>query len=240
VKRNILSRLIIGAASWLAACGQASPLIDGHDVIVRPDQFAVLPCGINQSRPCALVVAGGKRLLFGTPAGIGQNLREDDLRQLDVAMVFSVRASDIEGLDEVRNASWQAGRKQPLLVIGPPGIDDVVSALNLAFEQADALYMVEYGSPAGGYDAALLISRSADPGQTVFDTGDLSVEYQAGSFTVTYGSGRGLQLRYCLSQPTEEAEQMDIVPSVSIGCDPVADNYTWPISAPIFIAASSS
>lgn len=226
---------LIGGACLLSACGQGERAGEWQDVTVRPDQFAVLPCGAESARPCALVIAGGKRILFGAPAGIGLNLRREDLRQLDAVVVFSLRAADIEGLDEVRNASWKADRSDPLMVIGPPGLEQVVTALNHAFEQADALHVVENGSPAGGYDAALIFARSGRSGQIVFNTGDLIIASLGQGFEVTYGSDRTLVLQDCRdgAGAIVAADQREA--SLSIGCDEVVQDRVWPLTAPVFI-----
>ncbi|MEM9938433.1 MAG: hypothetical protein AAF768_06265 [Pseudomonadota bacterium] len=170
-------------AALIALCAAACSGSQSADVNVsetfRPEDFVLMPCGIADAEAaCALAIAGGKRVLFGTPAGIGRSLEAGDLRQLDAVMVFSLRSADLEGLDEVRNMSWRAGREAPLLVVGPEGTNTAVKALNHAFEQADALRIVDEGIPPGGYDAAILTSRELGFGneaQVGFDTGDLMI-----------------------------------------------------------------
>ena len=111
---------------WAAAC---SPSTQDPNPVIQPDDFAILPCqNVIATRPCALVVAGGKRVLFGAPSGAATSFNAADLKQLDAVMLFSLRAVDIEGLDDVRNHSWRAGRDAALLVIGPAGLEDVVNA----------------------------------------------------------------------------------------------------------------
>lgn len=226
---------LMGAALCMVGCGAVDSGPDWHDTNVRPDQFALLPCDVDRAVPCALVVAGGKRILIGTPAGAGQGMRPQDISQLDAVMVFSLKASDIEGLDEVRNLSWYAGRPEPLLVIGPSGSEDVADALNKAFEQADALHVVEHGHPAGGYDAAVLNARAASPGQRVFDTGDLQVERIRSGFRVTYGETQVAELFDCSKETglSDEASE----PEATVRVDCVASNgaRAWPIKAPIFV-----
>lgn len=163
----------------VSACGSAQSADTDRATDIRPQDFVLVPCGVRMAdRPCALVVAGGKRVLLGAPSGAGQELSDDDLRQLDAVTLFSLRAADIEGLDEVRNASWQAGREEPLRVIGPEGTVAMVAALNRAFEQADALRIVDEGIPPGGYDAAILTAEELGSSAievAAFDTGDLTV-----------------------------------------------------------------
>ena len=128
----------------MAACTAPAPGDPSEDLSIAPRDFVLLPCGPARSdQPCALVAAGGKRVLFGAPAGVAATLSEADLRQLDSVVLFSLRATDIEGVDEIRNESWRAGRATPLLTIGPRGVLVLVDGLNTAFEQADALRIVE-------------------------------------------------------------------------------------------------
>lgn len=226
---------MIGAAVGVAACGAADTHGRWHDTTVRPDQFALLPCDVDRVIPCTLVVAGGKRILFGAPAGAGHSMRPEDLRQLDAVMVFSLNASDTEGLDEVRNLSWHAGRPEPLLVIGPPGLEEMAEALNKAFEQADALYVVEHGHPAGGYDAAVLTARSASFGQRVFDTGDLQVERIPSGFRVIYDATQVVELYDCSKVPEMEEEPSEFEVSTRLVCTASAAAQSWPVSMPIFV-----
>ncbi|MCF6328587.1 MAG: hypothetical protein L3J02_02145, partial [Henriciella sp.] len=139
------------AIVMLASCGGPEEANPETRPRISPEDFALVPCGpARADRPCVLAVAGGKRILFGAPAGVSKTLADADLRQLDAVMLFSLHAVDIEGLDEVRNASWRAGRSEPLLVVGPEGTLGMIEGLNAAFEQADALRVAEEGMPVGG------------------------------------------------------------------------------------------
>ena len=236
-RMKLTSRLIpIALAAFAVACtGPAQPAAPVA-LEISPQDFVLLPCGVETSEhPCALAVAGGKRVLFGTPAGAAGGLRADDLRQLDAVLVFSLRAGDLEGLDEVRNRSWHAGRAAPLLVIGPTGIEDVAHALNAAFEQADALYIVEDGIPPGGYDAALLDPRAAAGQGVVFNTGDIVIEATGYGYRMAY-DGRGMaHFHACdAGPPTKEVRIGDMVWE-RLTCDASDSDRSWPLRAPLFI-----
>jgi hypothetical protein len=234
--RAPITALFILLGLTASACGSADQDVDAIEFDVAPNEFVLLPCGTPMGAPpCALAIAGGKRILLGAPAGIVTHLRPEDLRQLDVVMLFSLRAADIEGLDEVRNRSWQAGRDTPLLVVGPTGVDDLVVALNKAYEQADALRIVEEGIPPGGFDAAVLIARSARSGQTVFDTGDVIVERLPSGFRISYEETARADLVACASGP----EQTALAPEekiVRIACDIEGADHVWPLVSPLPIA----
>lgn len=223
-----LRSFLLGTALLLAACGETSEVGD-VDLVVEPHQFVLIPCGpIAGERPCALAAVGGKRILFGAPAGVTATLSLDDLKLLDAVMLFSLRASDTNGLAEVRNRSWEAGRAAPLLVIGPSGVDAFVAGLNKAYEMADALRIVEDGIPSGGYDAAVLRTNSGPEQQTVFNTGDVVVMRTSAGYSIDYLETTNVWLSSCKS---------DIAPPAdfSILCDPDADTYAWPLRRPLFV-----
>ena len=230
--RAFLFSVLFSSTLGLAACGSADRSIGQPNIDIQPTQFVLLPCGeLRDDQPCALAVAGGKRVLFGAPAGITRHLSPDDLKQLDAVMLFSLRAADIEGLDEVRNESWRAGRDTPLLTVGPNGVEEFVTALNKAFEQADALRIVEHGIPPGGYDAAVLVAQEVLSGQTAFDTGDLNVVRTRAGYLMTYEAAIA-SLEGC------GADQRDALASevtLSIGCSRDSDTLEWPVTAPIFV-----
>ena len=219
------------AGLLITACQAEAPTPGWWEMDIPSQDFVVLPCGVAQSEaPCAMIVAGGKRILAGAPAGVVASLREIDLKQLDGVLIFSLHAENIEGLDEVRNRSWLLGRSEPLRVVGPAGLDAVVGGLNLTFEQADALFVVENGIPPGGYDAAVLASVEAMRGDVVFDTGDLAIKRTGQGFDIQY---RGAdQLSLCANpdanaEPVEEADK-----PVDIGCS----FRQWPLTEPIFVS----
>ncbi len=232
----------------VTACAPAGEQSEAPRAQIKPQDFALIPCGPGlAARPCVLAVAGGKRVLFGTPAGVSASLQAEDLRQLDAVMVFSLRAVDIEGLDEVRNASWWAGRDAPLRVIGPEGTGAVIEALNSAFEQADALRIVDEGIPPGGYDAAVLTGREitfASAWERPFDTGDFRVEARQDSagfmaYSLTYG--RRVTLAPCHFRRAEIDQDADLVETRWLGCetgdmaDDMANDMVWPLTETIYI-----
>lgn len=221
-------------ALCLAACARSSPAEQLGEIEIAPGDFVLLPCSTDRpDRPCALAVAGGKRILFGAPAGSAAGLQPADLRQLDAVIVFGLHADELEGLDEVRNESWRAGRDAPLLVIGPEGIDTVSTALNTAFEQADALRIVEEGIPPGGYDAAILTPRAFRSGQQVFNTGDVVIEARGSGFRMTYNGETVLDLENCRSGG-QEPDPSDPA-HVRVSCAMDEAGPSWPLRAPLTV-----
>ncbi|MEL7546411.1 MAG: hypothetical protein AAGJ84_07155 [Pseudomonadota bacterium] len=226
----------------ISACAEAP---SEPDIVISSRDFVMVPCAESVAEPCALAVAGGKRVLFGAPSGADLAFADEDLTQLDAVMLFSLRAKDIEGLDTVRNRSWQAGRRAPLLVIGPDGTSLVVDGLNTAFETPDALFIVDEGMPAGGFDAALLTASDlplTGGWITAFDTGDFRIEARDlgaghGHFRLSYQAEFDL-VGSCEVWRTATADvQQEEVGEPPFGC-PGSDVPSWPIDAPIWFVRS--
>ena len=219
--------LLFASALLLSACGGAQEA-DNAELIIEPHQFVLLPCGaVAGDRPCTLASIGGKRILFGAPAGVTAAISPEDLKLLDAVMLFSLRAGDTNGLAEVRNQSWEAGRDAPLLVVGPSGVDAFVAGLNQAYEMADALRIVEDGIPSGGYDAALLRTISGGQ-QTVFNTGDVVVMRSSAGYSIDYLEATKVWLSSCKGDAASDADY-------SVLCDPQKGASVWPLEQPVFV-----
>lgn len=252
---DLRAGLLLLAAGLLAACNpgpvpqEVAPDAESRPAIA-PSDFVALPCAQESERPCLIVLAGGKRLMFGAPAGAGRGAEAQDLAMLEALFLFSLHPRDVEGVDEVRNRGWRAGRLDPLPVTGPEGTAQLVEGLNFAFEQPDAESFVEEGPPAGGFNAALLEHASDVTGDTlVFDSGDLKVRaVPGGASRVSYRIGyrdleetwHELVLVPCGGAPVAAgAYELDAANRLSIGCEAAeagdARTIAWPLSEPVFI-----
>ncbi|MEQ9315416.1 MAG: hypothetical protein RLN72_06145 [Henriciella sp.] len=247
------SWIVLIAALLAAACdaGSSASVRPAEEVAdaftVAPGDFAVEPCGSEANAPCILLHAGGKSFLFGAPAGLSRDIPPDRFVNLDGALLFSLLPRDIEGLDEVRNRGWRAGRADPLIVAGPEGTGELLDALNLAFEQPDALSFVDEGAPRGGFDAALLrggveiLSRAL-----VFDTGDVKIYGTSGQGPyVTYrigyldlsGNWHDLTLQPCAGPQSPPADYGGAPQSETlIACSGDSGDVDWPLTYPVKIS----
>jgi len=233
MRARILMALLV-----VAACGSAKapPTPAEAPRKVTSADFALVPCApVTAPHPCVMVIAGGKRVLFGTPAGIVEGLTPTDLQNLDAVMLFSLRGEDIEGLDDVRNASWRAGHETPLRVSGPVGTTQVLSAINKAYEASDAFTFVEQ-APAGGFNAAVLqpLPGEKDTKTRVFNTGDLVVTHLVNDkervgYWVDYNGVR-VVLEPC---GMTQAAQFSGPANLTVSCEEA--DLAWPITEVVFV-----
>jgi ribonuclease Z len=141
------------AAVWLAAL---SPTFDDWAyaklairmaarpaaVLAKPGELSVLLCGTNAPLPdlhragaCTLIAAGND--LYVVDAGMG-SVRNLLMWRVPLAKVTGVllthfHSDHIGDLGELRLQTWVAGRRTPLKVYGPPGVEDVVAGFNRAY-----------------------------------------------------------------------------------------------------------
>lgn len=217
--------------------------------VIAPADFVAVPCELPGEAACTLIHAGGKRLLFGVPAGLGRALDEEDLKSLDAVFLFSFLPDYVEGLDEVRNRGWRAGRQGMLPVYGPNGTETLLEGLNNALEQTDAVSFVEDGAPAGGFNAALLtMLEGEDETLPVYDTGDLKVTAVEGSgpalsYLVTY---RDIEEAWhaLVLQPCGAPKLGELIgrPNVNVGniveIECTDSTPSWPLEEPLYIVDS--
>lgn len=227
---------LIAAILTLGACAGEGTTVQPDRAEIGPADFALASCGVPSAEDiCVLLSAGGKRLLINTPAGIGDGLGGDELARLDAILLTGLSARQTEGLDEVRNRGWTAGRLGPLQVSGPAGLDLLARGLNGGFQTADAVAQVE-ANPPGGFGAALIVAREGEGRApwTAFDTGDLTaIAVPAGRFQqvylVSYG-GKTLLIRPCGVELAGAASA-----DLELTCpDGMAEgDVSWPLSEPI-------
>lgn len=232
----------------LAACGAPTAIEpQGHDesqlLSPGPGDFVALPClGVPADAQCAIVLAGGKALLFGAPAGAFEALLAAGIDAPDAVFLFALEGGQIEGLMRLRNQSWIGGRQSMLPVAGPEGTALFVAHLDKAVEQADARTYVRR-RPAGRLGAALLAPVALDgvAPAPVFDSGDLKVlAIPSASGTVHYRvhyGGQTLALLACPSGTDGQAVVADRVLACPEGADGEPD---WPLAPPGLVIAEAS
>ncbi|MEL7481013.1 MAG: hypothetical protein AAGJ29_05595 [Pseudomonadota bacterium] len=244
----LLAALLGGVIGMSLTAGRGGPLGTAGGAApdpaptIRPQDFALLPCPVETRRAfCAIVAAGGKRLLIGAPAGIGPGQLAGETQDPDAVILPVLSADWLEGLDEIRHRTWLNGRRRALTVSGPDGLASIVDGLNAAYTVPDAIAYVAADSQIE-FDAALLAAVETAPGGTLFDTGDLTVTARAGApqtlqLVISYG-GRSILLIPCGTERLTNVPNMENIDDAVI-CETVTRDAsipvsTWPVTFPLF------
>lgn len=142
-----------------------------------PDGLHVILCGTgsplpdpDRSGPCTLVLAGKQLFLVDAGSGAGRRIGEIGvpLGRIDATLLTHFHSDHIDGLGEVLMLRWAAsGRKQPMPVYGPQGVERVVSGFDTAYTADYGYRIAHHGAdimPRSGAGArALTINSVADP-----------------------------------------------------------------------------
>ncbi|HWA04656.1 MAG TPA: MBL fold metallo-hydrolase [Rhizomicrobium sp.] len=152
-------------------------------VLAGRDELAALLCGTGsplpdktRGGPCTLIAAGGRYYLVDTGLDAARDLMLWRIPLEKIAGVFLTHfhSDHIGDLGEVRLQTWVAGRKAPLPVYGPPGVDRVANGFNEAYALDDGYRTQHHGAALLPPDAAALDPHAVRPG-VVLDTDGLKV-----------------------------------------------------------------
>ncbi len=189
---------ILAAALWLAAL---SPQVDvwlfrqaAMRVVSRPnpelaqkDELSVLLCGTGSPLPdphrasaCTMIAAGPDLYVIDSGLGSTRNLLTLRVPLDRVAGVFLTHfhSDHIAELGELRLQTWAAGRRAPLKVYGPPGVEDVVAGFNRAYSHDADYRTAHHGEaflPREDVDLVPVVIPMDGATAPVFDTGGLKV-----------------------------------------------------------------
>lgn len=120
------------------------------------DGLRVFMCGTSSPLPasdraqaCVAVMAGDD--LFLVDAGMGSantmNLHGEATQNLRAILLTHFHADHISGIYDFNLGSWVAGRNEPLVLIGPPGVERIAEGFNEAFA-LDRSYRVAHHGEA--------------------------------------------------------------------------------------------
>jgi ribonuclease Z len=156
-------------------------------VLARANELSVLLCGTGtplpnpgHAGPCALIAAGDDLYIVDSGSTSTRNLLMWQVPLANVKGVFLTHfhSDHIAELGELRLQTWVAGRRAPLKVYGPPGVEDVVEGFNRAYSH-DADYRTAHHSeaflPREDADLVAVIVPMAGATAPVLETGGLTV-----------------------------------------------------------------
>ena len=123
-------------------------LIGTGDPVPRVDRFG----------PATLVEAGPQRLLFDAGRGVTQRLGQLDipLSEIDVVFITHFHSDHLSGLPDLWLTGWLpppfGRRTQPLRVIGPEGLSDILEGFRQAFDPDIQIRIVDEQLPPQGVE----------------------------------------------------------------------------------------
>lgn len=181
----------------LFAAGARQQMARSSQLPTGDDALRVVLCGTSSPLPlrqaakaCTLVVAGGKLFVVDVGPESPENLALWRIPTPNIEAVFLTHfhSDHIGELGELNMQGWAQGRRQPLKVFGPAGVDQVVGGFNAAYS-FDRQYRNAHHSHGQGLlplEAAVMAPYPADfvqPGDV--PAGRTQVIYNAGGVTVT-------------------------------------------------------
>jgi ribonuclease Z len=181
-RQPLLERIIQVAVGHRLSVSNASYLPDGLHVALcgAGSQFLVDP---KRSEPCVLVLAGQQLFVVGAGNKSTQIIESMNFGAGEVKAVFltSLHSYQINGLGQLLNWNWLLAKSdKPLPVLGPKGVEDVVSSLNQAYF-IDSRYKLSTLNPKnvsefsyGGRPITIQFEKPDDVA-TISKTNDLEV-----------------------------------------------------------------
>jgi ribonuclease Z len=145
-------------------CGTGSPLPD-----------------LARAGPCVAVIAGERLFLVDVGLGSQEKLQLWRVPRANLAGIFLTHfhSDHIGELGEVVMQSWLAGRRDPLPVYGPPGVEQVVFGFQQAYALDTSYRIAHHGQeampPAGAKSRARRVEIGQDGAAPVLDEGGLRV-----------------------------------------------------------------
>ena len=115
-----------------------------YSLLERHDSIRVILCGTGspqeggkRGQACTLVAAGGHLFLFDAGENAMRNLERSHvpLHALQSIFITHWHSDHFNGLGALINHSWIYGRREPLLVYGPLGVERVIKGLAMAYAE---------------------------------------------------------------------------------------------------------
>lgn len=155
------------------------------------------PLGMGQAQACIAVVTPEHFYLIDSGAGSTDNIVQLNLPtdRLDGILVSHFHSDHIAEIYEVNLNSWVTGRKEPLLVIGPEGVSEVVKGINTTYQHDRHYRSTHHGESLLPPHLGLIDHQTVMPGVIISD-GDLKITaYRAEHPPIEPGLGYRIDYR---------------------------------------------
>jgi ribonuclease Z len=170
----------------------------GAEAVMTSDATAKLPDGLHlalcgaggplpdpkRSGPCVAVVAG--KQLFVVDAGTNglRNLlrMRYPVGKIQAVLLTHFHSDHIDGLGEMATIRWVNGNNtQPLPVIGPEGVQQVVEGFNIAYKQDTVGRNAHHGDKVAPLSGVGMVARpfpvpAEGQLETVYNEGDVKIQ----------------------------------------------------------------
>jgi ribonuclease Z len=176
-EQQVRARLLQQQANRKLFDGTALRVILGGTSSPLPDR--------DRAKSCVIVVAGARAFVVDTGPESWKTLALMGFPGERIAgvMLTHFHSDHIGDLGEFRLQTWIAGRKYPLPVHGPPGVEMVVAGFNQAYAQDDAYRTARHGAALVPAGAAALAAKpfrvgmpeTPDQAEVIIDDGGLKV-----------------------------------------------------------------
>jgi ribonuclease Z len=144
----------------------ANPL--GKSDLFDDNALRVILCGTssplpdpNRAKTCVMVVAGGKAYVVDTGPESWKTLGLMNFPGARIAAILLTHfhSDHIGDLGEFRMQTWVGGRRRPLPVHGPEGVQQVVAGFNQAYALDDRYREAHHGADVMPLSGADLVAR---------------------------------------------------------------------------------
>ena len=186
---GVMALQSVAVDTWVFRQAVRHAVAGGNAKLAGANELAVLLVGtgtplpdVSRAGPSTLIAAGDHLYLVDAGIDCARNLQlwKVPLDKIDAVFITHLHSDHIGGLAEVRLQTWVAGRKAPLKVYGPPGIERVVAGFNEAYAIDDTYRTKHHGAamlpPAVAKLIAVpIIIAAARTTTSVLDTSGLKV-----------------------------------------------------------------
>ena len=178
---RIESRLVERAAARALAGDRTDLLEDGSLHVILCGTGSPL-ADAGRAGPCTAILGAGHFLLVDAGPGSQRELalRRLPRARLEAILLTHFHSDHIGELGEARLQSWVAGRRTPLAVYGPPGVEEVVAGFEQAYAPDTGYRVAHHGAeampPEAGRSVAWTIAlQDPDEAGLVFEADGLRV-----------------------------------------------------------------
>ena len=174
--------LVAGAAGWWAAYTRSGqdwllarilPALFAAHPVMSFDGLRVFLCGTGSplvapghAQSCIAVMAGDE--LYVVDAGMGAagtfQANGESMERLHTILLTHYHSDHITGIPDVNLNSWVAGRREPIRVLGPTGVQRVVDGFNEAFALDYGYRVAHHGAEFLPPDAGPMLAETIAPG----------------------------------------------------------------------------